>query len=154
MLLLKQSHSKCFASKLRLKLLNTCRTNTLAIEINNVICVVAKNASRLIFLQDDSVAVSEDLNSVLLLDVQHLSDFDRKHDSSKFIYLAYYSGGLHKDSPLHNIIRGVSSAFDTISRLLPNNTTILYKIQRALSIHFLRNFVAYSSFFVNFLYNY
>ena len=94
---LKQSCS----SELRLQLFNTCRANTLAVEIYNIICVVAENACRLILLQNNSVAVCEDLNSVLLLNIQHLSDFNGKNDSSEFIYLANYSGGLHKDSPLH-----------------------------------------------------
>ena len=97
---------KIFASELRFQLFNACRANTLAVKIDHVICVVAENTSRLILLQYYTIVVCEDLNSVLLLNVQHLSDFDRKNYSSKFIDLAHYTGGLHKVSPLHKIIRG------------------------------------------------
>ena len=58
--------------------------------------MLQKNTSRLILLQYYTIVVCKDLDSILLLNIKHLSDLNGKNDSSKLIYLAHYSGGLHK----------------------------------------------------------
>ena len=59
--------------------------DTLAAEIDNVLGVIAENASRLVLLQDYSVVVREYLHGVLLLDIKYLSDFDGQDYSAKLI---------------------------------------------------------------------
>ena len=83
-------------SELSLKFFNTSCANAFAVEINDIVSVVAENASGLILLQNDLIAVCKDLDSISLLDVQDFSDLDRKHDSSQLVNLTYYTGRFHK----------------------------------------------------------
>ena len=82
-------------SELLLHLFNARGANTLAVEINDIVNVVAENAGRLILLQDDAVVVGKDFNGVLLLDVQNFADLDGEDDSSQLVDLANHSGRFH-----------------------------------------------------------
>jgi len=65
------------SSEVLLDLIQTICADALAIEENNVVGVVAEDTCRVIFLQNDAVVISEDLDGVLYLDVHRLSDLDR-----------------------------------------------------------------------------
>lgn len=82
-----------------LHLFNAGCTDALAVEINDIVNLVAENAGGLILLQNDLVFVNENFNRVLLLNVQGLSDFDGKNDSAQLVYLANDSRRFHKFSP-------------------------------------------------------
>ena len=81
-----------YISILSLQLVQAGLADVLALVVDNVLCVVAENAGRLIFLKDYLVVVGEYLKRVLFSNVHGLSDADREYDSSKLVYLANYSG--------------------------------------------------------------
>ena len=73
----------------------TVGADELALEVCNVACVVAEDAGRFVLLEDDLVFIYEDLNSIAVLDIHGVSDFDRENYSAEFVYLSYYACGLH-----------------------------------------------------------
>ena len=82
-------------SKMLLELIQASGANALAVEENDVICVVAEDAGRVVFLKNDAVIIGEDLDGVLNLDVHCFSDLDRKNDSSQLVYFSDHSCGFH-----------------------------------------------------------
>lgn len=80
-----------FISERRLYLCKAVLANSLAVEIYDIVGIVAEDAGGLILLKDYSVVVGKYLKRVLLVDVHYLSDADREHYSSKLVYLSYYA---------------------------------------------------------------
>ena len=75
-----------------LELIEAICADTLAVEEDDVVRVIAENACRVIFLQNDAVIVGKDLNSILDLDIHGFSDLDRENDSAQFIHFSDHSG--------------------------------------------------------------
>lgn len=71
-----------FKLELCFKLLNALRANSLTLEINYIFYIIAKNASGLIFLENDFIIIRKYFDCILLLNVKYLSDFDRKNYST------------------------------------------------------------------------
>ena len=85
----------CGRSKLRLDLGQTVGADTLAAEEGDVVRVVAEYAGGVIFLQNDTVVIGEDLNSVLDLNVHRFANLNGENDSAQLVYFSYHSGGFH-----------------------------------------------------------
>ena len=84
-------------SKGFLHLFDASTADALTVEIYGVVCAVAEDAGGLILLQDDAIVVGEDFDGILLLDIQNLSYFNGKHDSSQLVNLTDYSRRFHDD---------------------------------------------------------
>lgn len=67
----------------------------LTLEVDNVLCVTAEYARRLVLLEDDMIAVNVDFQSVLYFDAHSAAQLNRKHDATKFINLTNNTGGFH-----------------------------------------------------------
>ena len=67
----------------------------LTLEVDNVLCVTAEYAGRLVLLEDDMIAVNVDFQSVLYFDAHSAAQLNREHDATKFINLTNNTGGFH-----------------------------------------------------------
>ena len=90
-------------SKRFLHLFDASVADALAVKIHGVIRAVAEDAGGLVFLQDDTVVIGKNFDGVLLLDIQNLSNFNGKHDSSQLVHLADYSGRFHDGLSFFNL---------------------------------------------------
>ena len=89
----------CFFLKLPIKasehffdFLEAVLADALATEEYDIVGVGAEYAGGLIFLEDYSVFVGEDLERVLFIDVHCLSDADGENYSSKLVYFSCDTG--------------------------------------------------------------
>ena len=67
----------------------------LTLEVDNVLCVTAEYAGRLVLLEDNMIAVNVDFQSVLYFDAHSAAQLNREHDATKFINLTNNTGGFH-----------------------------------------------------------
>ena len=79
--------------------LNALRANVFSTEHNDILCVVAENAGRLILFQNDRSSVHVDLQGILFGDVQGAAQFDRENNTAQLIDFSYDSGRLHFTIP-------------------------------------------------------
>ena len=86
-------------SELCLDLLEAVGTDTLVIEINNVVSVSAKNAGGLILFKDYLIIVGKYLNGVLDINVHYFSDLNGENYSSELVDLSYDSCRFHFNFP-------------------------------------------------------
>ena len=54
----------------------------LTLEVDNVLCVTAEYAGRLVLLEDDMIAVNVDFQSVLYFDAHSAAQLNREHDAT------------------------------------------------------------------------
>ena len=80
---------------LGLKFLDAIGTYVFALEIYDILGVVAEDTGRLIFFQDDRSAVHINLQRILLSNVQCAAQFDGEHDTAQFIYFSYDTRRFH-----------------------------------------------------------
>lgn len=78
-------------SEIVFEFLDASGADAFAVEVGDVLGVIAKDAGGMVFLEDDAVVIGEDLDGVLDFDIQCLSNFDRKHDSAKLVYFSDHS---------------------------------------------------------------
>ena len=101
-----------FREKLeRLELVQAGLADVLALVVDNVLCVVAENAGRLILLEDNGGLVNINLEGVLLGDVQSSAKLDGQDDSAEAVHLSYDAGRFH------------------IFLLKPQNSGVFYQIR-------------------------
>ena len=84
-------------------LLQTFCADILSANCDNIFCVAAENASRLILFQHDVVAVDEDFDRIFMTNVECSAKFDGKNNSSELIDLSHDSRSLHRVSPFLNV---------------------------------------------------
>ena len=84
-----------FLLEVLLELIQTICADAFAVEEDNVVCIVAEDTSRMIFLKDDAIIVCKNFNGIFYLDVHGFSDFDRQNDSTQFINFSDHSCGFH-----------------------------------------------------------
>lgn len=113
-----QINSCSLLLNLFLKQAYACLADTLTVEINNVICIIAKYARRLIFLENYLISIGKNLYCVLLLYIQHFSDLYRENYSSQLIDLSDYTGRFQSVLP--------PIVFATIA-VLPQYKLIIHK---------------------------
>lgn len=70
------------------QLLEAILTDALVLEIYNVLGVAAEDAARLIFFEDDLIAVNEDFNKIFRGDIHGSAQFNRYYNTSQRIKLA------------------------------------------------------------------
>lgn len=91
-----RSYERCFSasqnSSLCLELLEALGADVLTLEVDDILGVVAEDASRMILVKNDVVAFNEDLESILLGDVKSTAQLDGEHDAAEFIYFSYDTG--------------------------------------------------------------
>ena len=78
-------------SERRFDLCKAVLADALAIEIHDVVGIVAEDAGGLILLKDYLVFIGEYLKRVLFVDVHDLSDADGEDDSSELVHFSYYA---------------------------------------------------------------
>lgn len=59
--------------------------NVFAFVVDYVACVVAENASRLIFFEQDVIVVNKDLDRIFFVEVKCTSQLDRQNDSAQVV---------------------------------------------------------------------
>jgi hypothetical protein len=72
-------------------------TDQLALEQVHVTCVVAKDAGRMVLLQNDLIALGKDLERVLDGDIHRLPQFNGDDDPPQIIQFPYYAGRFHSN---------------------------------------------------------
>ena len=73
----------------------TILADQLALVVSYVVAVLAENAGRCVFLQDDLVGIDVDLQGILGTDVENAADLLGENDSAKRVYGSYDSCGFH-----------------------------------------------------------
>ena len=82
-------------SESALDLFQTAFADALFVEEYNVVRVFAKDATGLIFLQDDLILVNEDLEGGLVGDVESLAHTLGNYDTSEIVDLSYDADRFH-----------------------------------------------------------
>ena len=76
-----------YRSKLCSQLCDAVGADILAFKVDYVLCVIAENAGRLIFAENNVVSVNIYFQCVFLRDIQGASHLDRQNDAAEFIDL-------------------------------------------------------------------
>ena len=77
------------------QLFDAVRADVLSLVVNDILCAVAENACRMIFVKDDIISVYKYLKRVSLCDVQSASKLYRKDNTSELINLSNNTGRFH-----------------------------------------------------------
>ena len=77
--------------KLFFDLLEAVFADTLAVEINNIVGIVAKNARGVVFHENYFSVVCVNFDGIFFFDVHCLSDLYRENDSSEMIHHSDHS---------------------------------------------------------------
>ena len=80
------------ASEFFLDLFQTVGADALAVEVYDVVRVVAEDAGGVVLRKYYTVVVGEDLKRIFLLDIHRFAQLDRKHYASELVYHSYNSG--------------------------------------------------------------
>ena len=71
---------------------DAARADVLALEVDDILRVVAKDAGRLIFTKNNGVVVYIDLQRVALRNIQRAAELDGENDSAQLIDFTYNPG--------------------------------------------------------------
>jgi len=82
-------------SELILDLVETIGADAFTVEENDVVCIVAENAGRVVFLQNDAIVVGENLNGILYFDVHGFANLNGEHDSAQLVHFSDHSCRFH-----------------------------------------------------------
>ena len=78
---------RLYKSKFCSELCNAVRADILALEADHILCIVAENAGRLIFAENNIISVNIYFQCIFLRDIQSAAHLDRQYNTAKLIDL-------------------------------------------------------------------